>query len=232
MKHMTRWLLLALLLAGCAAPPPPPPSPAPPVAVTVDDTAPGWYATAAAAGKKIYKIDAAQSLVTVTVRRGGPMARFGHDHVIASRTLAGYVAPDAGRADFQFRLDQMTVDEAALRTAAGLDTQPSADAIQGTRDNMLGRVLEAERYPLVLLQAELLPNRGDTLKLTVTLHGVARWYEVPTKIERSKTSLTATGELRMLQTDFGIKPMSVMAGALTVQDQMELAFRIVAAPLK
>lgn len=196
------------------------------------ETAPGWYSTAAAAGKKIYRIDAAQSLVTVTVRRGGPMARFGHDHVIASRTLAGYVAPDAGRADFQFRLDQMTVDEASLRTAAGLDTQPSLDAIEGTRENMLKRVLDADRYPLVVLQAEALPNRGDTLKLTVTLHGVARWYEVPVKIERTKASLTAAGELRMLQTDFGIKPMSVMAGALTVQDQMELAFRIVATPLK
>lgn len=230
MRQLKTWLLLAVLLAGCAAPPPPaPPAPAP---MPAPETAPGWYDSAAAAGKKIYRIDAAQSIVTVTVRRGGPMARFGHDHVIASRTLTGFVAPDAGRADFQFRLDQMTVDEAPLRAAAGLDTQPSLDAIEGTRANMLNRVLEADRFPLVVLQAELLPNRGDTLKLTVTLHGVARWYEVPTRIERSKTSLTATGELRMLQTDFGIKPMSVMAGALTVQDQMELAFRIVATPLK
>ena len=68
----------------------------------------------------------------------------------------------------------------------------------------------------------------DTLRLTVTLHGVARSFDVPTTIERDRTTLTASGELRMLQSEFGITPMSVMGGAMTVQDPMELKFRIVA----
>lgn len=226
MKQFKTCLLLLALLGGCVAPPPP----LPPVTPVVQpDTGASWYQKAAAAGKKVYAIDSAQSRVTVTVRRGGPMARLGHDHVVASRAISGFVAPDAGRADFHFRLDQMTVDEPELRRAAGLDTQPSDDAIEGTRNNMLGRVLEAERFPMVLLHVERLANNADSVRLTINLHGVARTLDVPTKVERSKTTLTASGELRLLQTDFGIKPMSVMGGALTVQDQMELAFRIVAA---
>ena len=204
--------------------------------VSALDTGASWYQKAAQAGKKVYKIDAQQSLITITVRRGGALARLGHDHVVASRSLEGFVAPDAGRADFHFRLDQLTVDEPALRAAAGLDTQPSSDAIEGTRANMLNRVLEAERYPVVMLHAERVGSAAGVggvagvqmLRLTVTLHGVARSFDVPTNIERQKNALTASGELRMLQSAFGITPMSVMGGAMTVQDQMELKFRIVA----
>ncbi len=214
-------LLALLLLAACAAK-----APLPPAAPL--ETGDAWYQKAAKSGKKIYRIDAAQSLITVTVRRGGALARFGHDHVIASRTVTGFVAPDAGRADFHFRLDQMSVDEPALRTAAGLDTQPSTDAIVGTRENMLGRVLDAATYPVVMLHAQRVRGKGDLLRVTVTLHGVARTLEVPVAIEQSKTSVTASGELRLLQTDFGITPMSVMGGAMVVQDPMELRFKIVA----
>lgn len=221
MKPFRTYLLVFLLLAGCASKVAPPPAPAP------ADTGMAWYQRAAQAGKKIYAIDAAQSLITITVRRGGALARLGHDHVIASRTVQGFVAPDAGRADFHFRLDQMSVDEPALRTAAGLDTQPSADAIEGTRTNMLNRVLEAERFPVVMLHVERLVQAG-MMRLTVTLHGVARNIDVPVKLDQAASKLAASGSLTLLQSDFGITPMSVMGGAMTVQDRMELQFSIVA----
>lgn len=223
MKPIKRCLLLLMLLAGCAAEQPPLRP------VTPVDTGAAWYQKAAREGKQVYRIDAAQSLITITVRRGGALARLGHDHVVASRTLDGYVAPDAGRADFHFRLDQMSVDEPALRSAAGLDTQPSAEAIEGTRTNMLTRVLEAERFPVVMLHAERL-GKADSVRLAVTLHGVTRSFDVPTDITHTRGALTATGEMRLLQTEFGITPMSVMGGAMTVQDPMELKFRIVATP--
>lgn len=228
MKPLRTCLPLLLLVAGCASTPTPP-------APTPATSSFGWYQDAART-HQVLRIDAARSLITVTVRRGGTFARIGHDHVIASRSVEGFVAPDAGRADLRFRLDQMTVDETDLRTKAGLSTQPDADAIAGTRTNMLTRVLEAERFPLVELHAEgALEKDGkgprDTvLRLTVTLHGVARTLAVPTTIERSADGVSASGAFTLKQTDFGITPMSVMGGALTVQDPMELAFRIVAAP--
>jgi hypothetical protein len=222
MNPLFHRLVPLLLLAACSVQPPLPPASAP--APTVE----AWYAHAARQGQKIYTIDSAASLITVTVRRGGALARFGHDHVVASRSVTGMVAPDAGRADFQFRLDQMSVDEPALRAAAGLDTQPSADAIEGTRTNMLGRVLEADRYPLVTLRAERVPGNAALLRLTITLHGVEKSMEVPVVIDSTPSSLTASGVLQLRQTDFGITPMSVMGGAMIVHDTMELGFRIVA----
>lgn len=221
--------LLAELLAGCAgtAPTPPPAPVAAPAAEKAADNDAAWYRQAAAAGTKVMAIDPAQSLIAVTVRRGGPLARLGHDHVVASRGITGFVAPGQGRADFSFRLDQMTIDEPGLRREAGLDTQPSADAIAGTRANMLGRVLEADRFPLVALQVRQTPGAA-ALRLTIALHGSTRTVEVPTRIEAGADSVAASGALRLRQSDFGITPMSVMGGAMTVLDTLELRFRIVA----
>ena len=217
-------MFCAALLAGCA----PPQVPREPSAPAVDHGA--WY-RAAAKREPVWRIDSARSLIAVTVRRGGPFARFGHDHVVASRAISGYAAPHSGRADFQFRLDEMVVDDPALRKEASLDTEPSADAIAGTRANMLGKVLDAERHPLVLLRAEALKNKPGTMRLTVTLHGVTNKYEVPTVVETTAGLLAASGSMRLLQSDFGITPMSIMGGALSVQDQMELRFAIVAQPV-
>jgi polyisoprenoid-binding protein YceI len=208
--------LLLLLLAACATPP----APRMPAAAAPAQPA-------AQLPRHQYAIDAASSVIVVTVRRGGPLARLGHDHVIASRTISGYVDTRAGIAEFGFRLDQMSVDEPGLRSEAGLDTQPSADAIEGTRHNMLYRVLDAERYPTVQLKAGRHDSDGSIL-LTVTLHGVTRSFTVPTLVETNAGELVASGKLVLKQSEFGITPMSVLGGAMVVQDPMELRFRIVA----
>ncbi|MFP5394023.1 MAG: YceI family protein [Gammaproteobacteria bacterium] len=222
MRILVRSLLVAALLAGCTQ------APVPPVLAPTGDIL-NWY-RGASAREPIYKIDSARSLIAVTVRRGGPFARFGHDHVVASHTVEGLAAPRTGRADFYFRLDQLSVDEKPLRDAAGLDTEPSEDAIAGTRNNMLTRVLEAEHYPVVQLHAQRIAAQPDKLKLSITLHGVTRSYEVPTRIEQTDSALTASGALTLLQSDFAIKPMSIMGGALTVQDALEVRFTLVARP--
>jgi hypothetical protein len=225
-------ILLAFVLAGCAMPPAPSPLPA-----TAPDISLAWYRDAAAAGKTVWQIDSKASLIAVTVRRGGALARLGHDHVVASRTVEGMVAPDDGRAHFQFRLDQLRVDDADLRQEAGLMTAPSEAAIEGTRTNMLTKVLDAEHYPVVEMSAGSatgLPvssgpgGTGVLLRLRVKLNGAERTIDVPTQIVRQPGGLVATGSFTLLQTEFGITPMSVLGGAITVMDQMELRFRLVA----
>lgn len=175
----------------------------------------------------VLKIDSAQSLIAVTVRRGGALARLGHDHVVASHDVTGTVQPAQNRADFQFRLDQMKVDEPDLRRVAGLEKQPSADAVDGTRTNMLTKVLDAERYPLVTVHAE----RGaasDPLDVAITLHGVTRSYGIPVDLREAGGVMTVSGTLTLNQTDFGLVPFSVMGGAMAVQDRMELRFTLIA----
>ena len=227
--------LLLAALAACAPLQEPPasapaaaaPMPAAPASAGAAQDDP--LATLAAAGLTLLQIDPQRSLIAVTVRRGGAFARFGHDHVVASHTLSGQVDLARFSADFQFRLDQMTVDEAELRRGAGLDTQPAADAIEGTRHNMLVKVLDAERYPLAQIHADR-PAPGQPLQAAITLHGVTRTLPLPAVLRAAGGELTAEGTLTLRQTDFGLVPYSLMGGALAVQDQMELRFTIVARP--
>lgn len=218
----TTLLLACTVLAACTPlPPAPPPAPAIPSAMPT----PAWQRQ----GVQLLHIVAEESLLTITVRRGGALARLGHDHVIASRSLQGVVAPAQGRATFQFRLDALRVDEEGLRQAAGLTTTPSADAIAGTRHNMLVRVLEAERYPWVNIEARRTGDK-EVFDADITLHGVTRTVQLPVRIELAADGrrLQASGSLLLKQSDFGIVPFAILGGAMAVQDQMELAFRITA----
>ncbi|MFS2213806.1 YceI family protein [Telluria sp. Tellsp104] len=216
-----RLLPLLVLLTACGQPLAPQAPLVPALA-----TGPDAYRTAAASGTAVYAIDPGASLVAVTVRRGGLMARLGHDHVVASHTLTGHAAPGMGRADISFRLDQLTVDEPQLLRDAGIGTSPSPEAVEGTRRNMLGPVLDAERYPVVTLHAEL-PADGR-LRVDVTLHGTTRRLELPAAVQVDAAQVTASGAARLKQTDFGITPFAVGAGLLAVQDELEVRFHIVA----
>lgn len=211
-------LLPLLLLAGCGQQLAPP---APGLGAGTSS-----YPTGAASGAAIYTVDPRDSLVAVTVRRAGLMARLGHDHVVASRTLAGHVAPGAGSADLSFRLDQMSVDEPQLLREAGIDKQPSKQAVEGTRTNMLGPVLEAQRYPLVTLHAQ--QQADGRLHVAVTLHGVTRWLALPATVRVDPVQVVASGTARLKQTEFGITPFSVGGGLLSVQDELEVRYQVVA----
>jgi polyisoprenoid-binding protein YceI len=91
---------------------------------------------------------------------------------------------------------------------------------------MLGPVLDAERYPVVTLHAEL-PADGR-LRVAITLHGTTRQLELPAAVQVDAAQVTANGTALLKQTDFGITPFSVGAGLLAVQDELEVRFHIVA----
>lgn len=223
------WLVL-LLAGGLAACVPAPPSPE--TAKKAEVAPPGFpaahYRQIEARGGKVLRVDGARSLVVVEVGRAGSLARLGHDHVVASHDLQGYVAPEEGRADLYLPLERLVVDEPGLRAEAGFDTQPSKAAIEGTRRNMLDKVLEVERYPFVLIRASRQGPR--TLQVAITLHGTTREWEIPVCIENLPEGLAVSGKLAIKQMDFGITPFSVLSGAMQVRDRLDLRFRIVATP--
>lgn len=208
-----------MALAACTVAPTPPPAPP---SVKAADALFAEFVHPGAVG--VLRVDD-DALIAVTVRRGGALARLGHDHVVAARRIEGYATPATGRAALRFRLDEMTVDEAALRTEAGLTTQPSPEAIAGTRQNMLTKVLDAEQFPWVQVRIQRVPG-GAALQTDITLHGATRRYTIPTTIDTAGDGLVARGTLVLKQTDFGLVPFSVLGGAMAVQDPMEIRFVI------
>jgi len=213
----------ALMFAGCV---PLVREPAP--AAAPAEFPESYYREAAAQGKPVFRIDPAGSLVVIEVRRAGSLARLGHDHVVASHEVTGYVAPQEGRADFYVALDRLVVDEAALRAEAGFDTQPTESDIAGTRANMLEKVLEADKFPFALIRVSGADaKQGDvTLSVAIALHGGTRTLQVPARIETGADQVSVTGRLSFDQTDFGITPYSLLGGAIAVKNGLELRFRI------
>ena len=217
--------LLSAVLAGCA---PLLRVPAPAPAAPPADFPEAYYREALAQGKPVFRVDPAESLVVIEVRRAGSLARLGHDHVVASHEIGGYVAPDEGRADLYVALARMQVDEAALRAEAGFDTQPSESDIEGTRANMLAKVLEADKFPFALISVAgaNAKEKKTTLAVAITLHGHMRTLQVPAEIEADADKIGVTGRLSFEQTDFGITPYSLLGGAIAVKNGVELRFRI------
>lgn len=223
-------VLLAVLLTSCAGRPAreaPPPAPVP---------APAQPQPGALEGRE-YRVDATASLLTIRVYRGGALARAGHNHVIASHSLMGvaFVPEDPTRASFDVHLpvNELVVDEEALRAQEGPDFPPGVpeDAKEGTKKNMLGpALLEAERYPEIVLQSEAIQQgpAGLQAQVRVVVRDRASSVIVPLRYEVRGDELQVEGELPLKQTDLGLTPFSLFGGALHVLDEIKVRFRIVA----
>ncbi len=224
---------LACCLAGCPLRPRPEAAPAQPVA--------GAPALAPHLGRP-YDIVAGESLLTIRVYRGGALASAGHNHVIASHALAGtiYVPADPLEASFEVRIPaaELTVDEPPLRAqAGGADFPPdvSESAREGTRRNMLGSaLLDAAEFPDLVLNAERLGpapggQPGEVLAYVETqVRGARRSIRMPLRYELRGSELTVSGQGVLRQSELGLTPFSALMGALAVEDEMRIAFRIVA----
>jgi len=221
---LVRAVVVAGVVAGCA-------SPVPRLAgVAVEQPAEfpdAYYRQAAARGQPVYEVDPASSLVVIEVRRGGTLAHLGHDHVVASHDVRGYMAPADGRADLYLRLDRLVVDERDLRAEAQFDTQPSAEAIAATRANMLDQLgAGAHPWALVAVRDVAIDAAGFRMNATLTLNGSTRAMDLSPQIVLSAGEIGVDGRVTLEQTSFGITPFSILGGALQVQDRVSVRFRI------
>ena len=214
--------LLALVLTACAARLPPTAT----TATGMENFPAAYYRDARAQGIRVLDIDSTRSLLAITVRRSGRLAKLGHDHVIASHNVNGFVAPDIGRADMFVALNDLTVDEAPLLAEAGFTSPAAPGVAEATRKNMLEKVLDVLLFPTALIHVSRDAPDSSNLKVAITLHGMTQHYLVPAKIESQDGALIAIGEMTFRQTDFGITPLSVLNGALQVEDELTLRFRI------
>jgi hypothetical protein len=178
-----------------------------------------------------------ESLLQILVFRGGAMSRLGHNHVIASHQLAGVVlvADDVTQTLFDIGrpVNELTVDEPAMREQAGADFPPGVpqSARDGTRRNLLSEaLLDGEKYPEIRLRATEVVAAGDVFDVGVeiAIKDRVRNVRVPVTLERKAGELIARGEFALKQSELGFKPFSVAMGTLVVLDEMKIRFDVVA----
>jgi len=228
----SRWLLVCLVslgLGGCQTSPPP--------QAPRQGTTPQPVVGAVPAGAREYQVVPADSLLQILVFRGGAMARLGHNHVIASHHLTGpvYVTddPSGTRFDISFPVNELTVDEQALRESAGPEFSPAVpeNARGGTRGNLLSAaLLDGAQYPTVRLRATDVRVAGETydVGVEITLKGSTYAVRVPVTVKRQDGAIVASGEFPLKQSQLGLKPFTAAMGALAVMDDMHVKFEVVA----
>jgi hypothetical protein len=183
------------------------------------------YAEMARRGVRVFAVDGATSRILIEVGKAGRLAHLGHEHAIVARDVHGYVAPQAGRADLYVRVDTLAVDESDARREAGFDTEPTADAIAGTRENMLRSVFDVEAHPFVRVRAVRV-GAGVPDAITISVNGVQRTVPVTMQREDDEQRFVARGRFSVNQSDFGITPFSILGGALQVRDRVDIRFTI------
>ena len=188
------------------------------------------------AGARQLKVSPEESLLQILVYRGGAMARLGHNHVIASHQLSGVVYltddPLATRFDIQLPVNELTVDEPALREAAGADFPPGVpqSARDGTRDQPAvrgaARWVELPDDPAAR-HGYPGRRRGLRRRCRSDAQGRDAGAARPGHVSSAATgAIVARGEFPLTQSQFGLKPFSVAMGTLVVLDEMRVRFEV------
>lgn len=232
LSRAVAYLVLVVVVASCA---PRAPVPELPVSRFPPDFPSSFYSTLPR--EDVFRIIPARSKLTIKVFRSGALAKLGHNHVIISHELDGfvYLADDMGkaRADLFVPVASIVVDDVAERTAAGSDftTQPTASDIEGTRANMLGpKLLDAQQWPFVLVHVAPMHVGTDStqLQLSITVRDQTATVAVDARWQRIGKELAIESAFKIDHATLGLTPFSALGGALRVADQIDIAVSVVA----
>jgi polyisoprenoid-binding protein YceI len=195
---------------------------------------------AAEAHAQTFAIDPSKSDIHWLVYKAGTLERLGHNHVISVPQPHGTVTLDSqnkanSKFSIEFNVADLAVDKPDLRQPLGepFASVPTAEDIAGTRKNMLSeRVLEGDRYPTIKIDGTGPTGAAGAqqLKITVQMLGRTIPLTVPTKVTVSAGAVDAEGQFELTHGDLGMKPFSVMLGALQVADKMTFVYRVHATP--
>ena len=227
--HCLRLVVLAVpaaMLVACAQP----------AYVPTDTAAPplpeAEYRQAALDGEPVYRIDTEVSRVFVWVRRGGAMKTAGHDHIVASEHVEGFVLAGSdfaeARANLRLPLQQLVVDRPEYRERFGLDSDLSESARNGTTRNMQDKVLESEQFPWAEVAARFAADDlgQSILGVSIVLHGTSFDYLVPVNLSVDEQQLLVEGSMSINHADFGLTPYSAAGGLLRVAEAVEIYFEL------
>ena len=175
-----------------------------------------------------YVINPMVSRFTVKVFASGLLSAFGHSPTIAIRDMQGEV-----------RFNPQQLEQSSLHFVVRTDSLSVADNVNDKdrremENEMRERVLEVGKYPQIVYEAPRVSvknndGQSDIVLLgQLTLHGVTHPQNLPARIAITGDMLRAFGEFSLRQTDYNIKPVSVVGGGLKVKDEVKLSFDIVA----
>jgi polyisoprenoid-binding protein YceI len=171
----------------------------------------------------VWTLDASHGELLIGTGVTGRAARMGHRLTIAMRRWQATVnwvgsEPDAA---------ELTVDVESFEVLRG---EGGVKALSGpekglVRSNAL-RSLEAARYPKIRFTAETIEETPEGYRLTgpLQIHGMTRQREIDLRTEDLGDSWRMSSYASVRQSDFGVKPYSLLMGSMKVTDEVAVSF--------
>jgi polyisoprenoid-binding protein YceI len=170
-----------------------------------------------------WTIDASDGELLVHTGVAGRAAKMGHRLTIAMKRWQATVTwsdgePAAAQLDVE-------VDSLEVRRGEGGLTPLSGPEKLMVRSNAL-RQLGAGRFPQICFAAETIEQSPDGYRLagTLRIRGKTRPQVIDLRTEDLGDAWRLSGEAVVRQSEFGVKPYSLLMGSLKVADDVTVSF--------
>ena len=173
--------------------------------------------------ESIWSLDAANGELRIRTGVAGRAARAGHRLTIGMQSWQATVrwAGDKPKgAELTVAVDSLAV----LSGEGGI--KPLAGPEKGVARSNALKSLDAKQYPQIRFVAEDIAKTADGYRLTGTteIHGTARPQVVDLRVEDRGDVWALSAQVPITQSDFGVKPYSLLMGALRVADEVTVEF--------
>jgi polyisoprenoid-binding protein YceI len=176
-----------------------------------------------------FQLDPGRSKFIARALRGGLLWFKGHDHHIAARKFTGVaeITPaSVTPASLEIRVEASSLEE----TSDEFTPQQKQIINKELRDI----ALEPAKFPEIVFRSTNVEGNSVgagryDLKIEgdLTLHGVTRRIEIPTKVTLTGDELRAIGEFSIDRSDFKVKATSAFHGLVRVRKKVKFTFDIV-----
>ena len=173
--------------------------------------------------KSAWSLDPSSGELLIRTATAGPAAKMGHRLTIAMRSWEGSVqwrdtSPVAAELT-------VAVDSLEVLGGEGGVTPLTAPERAVARSNAL-KSLDAKKYPQIRFASDEITRTGEGYRLsgTVEIHGTERPQTVDVTVTDKGDRWSMSARVPITQSDFGIKPYSLMMGALKVADEVTVEF--------
>lgn len=181
--------------------------------------------------KTVYAIDLNQSTLEINVYREGFLKAFGHDHLIAAKQFSGQA--EVNKDHLAESSVTLVIQTASLLVVNPGGSEKDRREVQAT---MLGeQVLDAEKNPEITFASTAVRSTrksGTTSELNVdgilSLHGTQKPASLVLQFRIEDEKLEVEGETKLLQSDYGIKPIKAGGGTVRVKNEVKIRFSIIA----
>jgi polyisoprenoid-binding protein YceI len=176
-----------------------------------------------------YNIEAKGSAFTVRAFTTGLLAAFGHDPTIAIPGIEGEIV-----------LNPDVIEESSLHMVVHASSLTATNDISAKDRDEINRrmrdeVLESDSFPEIVYESSRVSASKTAegqywaaITGELTMRGITKTQPISARLSVNGTTLRATGEFSVRQSDYEIRPVSAVGGTVKLKDELKLSFDVTA----